>query len=126
MAEPWQLHAMGWTPPPYGTTVPGLRIGPDLSTNQGKEPMSRVQIGVDLAKSVFEVAVSGMPWQVRPRLSRAGFGRYVAAHPPAENLSDARGSAQIWTCQLQGMPRSVLEQRFRPARCLRHNEDGVR
>lgn len=76
---------------PIRPPVPGLHNGPDRATYQGEEPISTVQIGIDLAKAGFEVAVSALPGQVleRRRLSRAGFGRYVEAHPPAENLPDA-------------------------------------
>jgi transposase len=71
--------------------------------------MSTLQIGVDLAKSVFEVAVSAVPGQVqeRRRLSRAGFGTYFAAHPPAEILLEACGSAHHWGRQLQQLGHQV-------------------
>jgi hypothetical protein len=46
--------------------------------------MTSMQIGVDLAKSVFEVAGSTVPGQVqeRRRLSRAAFGLFFAQRPP--------------------------------------------
>ena len=55
--------------------------------------MTSMQIGVDLAKSVFEVAVSAVTGQVRERrrLSRAALGPFVAARPPAEGLLEACG-----------------------------------
>jgi hypothetical protein len=45
-----------------------------------------MQIGVDLAKTVFEVAVSPVHGQVRERqrLSRAGLGAYFATSPAAD------------------------------------------
>ena len=45
--------------------------------------MSMIQIGVNLARSVFEIAVSPVPGQVRERrrLSGAAFGPFFAAHP---------------------------------------------
>lgn len=60
--------------------------------------MSTIQIGVDLAKTVFEVAVSEAPGVVttRRRLSRAAFPRFLAAQPPAEVLLEACGSAHHW------------------------------
>jgi transposase len=60
--------------------------------------MSTRQIGVDPAKSVFEVAVSAVPGQVRERrrLSRTAFGTYFAEQAPAEVLLEACGSAQHW------------------------------
>ncbi len=60
--------------------------------------MSRIQIGVDLAKTVFEIAISEAPGVVttRRRLSRAGFPRFLAAQAPAEVLLEACGSAHHW------------------------------
>lgn len=60
--------------------------------------MPTIQIGVDLAKTVFEVAISASPGVVtaRRRLTRAGFPRFLAAHPPAEVLLEACGSAHHW------------------------------
>lgn len=55
-------------------------------------------IAVDLAKSVFEVAVSETPGHVtaRHRLTRAQFHRFVATAPPATVLLEACGSAHYW------------------------------
>lgn len=55
-------------------------------------------IAVDLAKSVFEVAVSDTPGHVttRHRLTRAQFARFVATAPPATVLLEACGSAHYW------------------------------
>jgi len=55
-------------------------------------------IAVDLAKSVFEVAVSDTPGRVRirRRLTRAQFARFVATQPPATVLLEACGSAHYW------------------------------
>lgn len=60
--------------------------------------MSTIQIGVDLAKTVFEVAISEAPGVVteRRRLSRAAFPRFLAAQVPAEVLLEACGSAHHW------------------------------
>ena len=45
--------------------------------------MNRTMIAVDVAKTVFEVAVSEHPGQVRERhrLSRAGFRQFLAERP---------------------------------------------
>ena len=55
-------------------------------------------IAVDLAKSVFEVAVSERPGRVseRHRLSRTAFVRFLAEHQPATVLLEACGSAHYW------------------------------
>ena len=55
-------------------------------------------IAVDVAKSVFEVAVSSRPGRVakRHRLTRPQFARFVATHPPATVLMEACGTAHFW------------------------------
>ena len=60
--------------------------------------MPTIQIGVDLAKTVFEVAISDAPGVVtaRRRLSRAAFPRFLAGQAPAEVLLEACGSAHHW------------------------------
>jgi transposase len=53
---------------------------------------------VDLAKSVFEVAVSQRPGQVseRRRLSRGQFSRFLAHRAPATVVMEACGTAHFW------------------------------
>ena len=65
--------------------------------------MNTTTIAVDVAKSVFEVAVSIHPGQVRERhrLSREAFGRFLGAHPPATVLMEACGSAHHWARHAQ-------------------------
>jgi transposase len=55
-------------------------------------------IAVDLAKSVFEVAVSDRPGRVveRHRLSRTAFLKFLAERQPATVLLEACGSAHHW------------------------------
>ena len=55
-------------------------------------------IAVDLAKSVFEVAVSDKPGRVveRHRLSRTAFLKFLADHRPATVLLEACGTAHHW------------------------------
>ena len=55
-------------------------------------------IAVDVAKSVFEVAVSDRPGRVveRHRLSRTAFLKFLAARQPATVLLEACGSAHYW------------------------------
>ncbi len=71
--------------------------------------MERTTIGVDLAKSVFEVAVSRRPGHVseRHRLSRARFVQFFAERSPATVLLEACGSAHYWARRLEGMGHSV-------------------
>jgi len=65
--------------------------------------VSTIQIGVDLAKTVFEVAISEAPGVVtaRRRLSATAFPRFLAAHAPAEVLLEACGSAHHWGREAQ-------------------------
>ena len=55
-------------------------------------------IAVDVAKSVFEVAVSDRPGRVvkRSRLSRSQFARLLVTRPPATLLMEACGTAHFW------------------------------
>jgi transposase len=72
--------------------------------------MNRTTIAVDVAKSVFEVAVSEHPGQVRERhrLSRAQFRRFLAAQPPAIVVMEACGSAHHWARQAQSDGHAVV------------------
>ena len=65
--------------------------------------MNSTTIAVDVAKSVFEVAVSLHPGQVRERhrLSREQFGRFLAAQAPTTVLMEACGSAHHWARHAQ-------------------------
>lgn len=60
--------------------------------------MYSTTIAVDLAKSVFEVAVSERPGKVRARrrLSRGQFSRFLAEQPPATVVMEACGTAHFW------------------------------
>lgn len=62
-------------------------------------------IAVDLAKSVFEIAVSHQPGVVseRHRLSRAHFVEFFADRKPATVLMEACGSAHHWARTFQSM-----------------------
>ncbi len=57
-----------------------------------------ITIAVDVAKSIFEVAVSDRPGRVvkRARLSRTQFARLLVTHPPATTLMEACGTAHCW------------------------------
>jgi transposase len=65
--------------------------------------MNSTTIAVDVAKAVFEVAVSEHPGQVRERhrFSREWFRRYLGEQPPATVLMEACGSAHYWGRQAQ-------------------------
>ena len=65
--------------------------------------MNSTQIAVDLAKSVFQVAVSHAPGRVQEqhRLSRQRFRTFFLQHPPTHVLMEACGSAHHWGRELQ-------------------------
>lgn len=67
-------------------------------------------VAVDLAKSVFEVAVSREPGRVdrRLRLPRAKFLNFFAQLPAAVVLMEACGSAHFWGRQLQKLGHTPL------------------
>src|SRR2546426_4623115 len=72
--------------------------------------MNSATIAVDVAKSVFEVAVSEYPGQVRERhrLSRGRFSRFLAEHPPATVVMEACGSAHHWAREAQSRGHRVI------------------
>ena len=71
--------------------------------------MNTTQVSVDLAKSVFQLAVSHSPGRVhkRHRLSRGGLRRFFAGHEPVEVLMEACGSAHYWGRELEAMGHQV-------------------
>lgn len=71
--------------------------------------MEHTTIAVDLAKSVFQVAVSHHPGRVdeERRLSRDRFLAFFAQRPPATVLLEACGSAHHWARQLEPFGHSV-------------------
>ena len=65
--------------------------------------MHATTVGVDLAKNVFELAISEGPGRPlrRERLSRARFARFFANFPPSLIVMEACGSAHHWGRYLQ-------------------------
>lgn len=72
--------------------------------------MNTTRVGIDLAKSVFEVAVSRTPGRVddRQRLARSRMHTFFAQHEAAEIVMEACGSAHHWGRELEAMGHSVL------------------
>jgi transposase len=72
--------------------------------------MESTTIAVDLAKSVFQIAVSHHPGKVASsqRLSRSGLLRFLAQQPPARVLLEACGSSHHWARQLQQLGHEVV------------------
>jgi len=80
-------------------------------------------IAVDLAKSVFEVAVSDRPGRVgeRQRLSRAALLPFFARRGPATVLLEACGTAHFWARELEKLGHQV---RLLPAQHVRRYRQG--
>jgi transposase len=75
-----------------------------------EEPMEKhTVVGVDIAKSVFEVAVSTEPGRVSDsrRLSRAAFLVFLAQVPQATVVMEACGSAHHWGRRIEGLGHEV-------------------
>ncbi len=71
--------------------------------------MKHTTIAVDLAKSVFEIAVSDRPGRVseQHRLSRGAFLRFFVQRPRATVLMEACGSAHHWAREIRKLGHQV-------------------
>jgi transposase len=101
---------------PCGIIVPAVNglSGP----RQGGVHVEHTTIAVDLAKSVFQVAVSHRPGHLDEarRLPRERFLAFFAQRPPATIVLEACGSAHYWARQLQPLGHAV---RLLPAHDVR-------
>ena len=72
--------------------------------------MNTTQVAVDLAKSVFQVAVSRSPGRIdeQHRLSRGRFQRFFAKYQPVEVLMEACGTAHHWGRELEALGHTVV------------------
>jgi transposase len=71
--------------------------------------MNSTQVAVDLAKSVFQVAISTTPGRIdqHHRLSRERFRRFFAQHERADVLMEACGTAHHWGRELEALGHRV-------------------
>lgn len=71
--------------------------------------MNTTTVAVDLAKSVFELAVSDGQGRVteRKRLSREGFSRFFVNRPPCRIVMEACGTAHHWARTFQALGHEV-------------------
>ncbi len=103
-----------------GIEVPTLPVRPEMPRGGGVHMQSTTNttIAVDLAKSVFEVAVSHRPGVVaeRHRLSRPRFVRFLAQQAPATVVMEACGTAHYWAREAQARGHKV---RLLPPRDVR-------
>jgi transposase len=72
--------------------------------------MKHKTIAVDIAKNVFEIAVSEKPGSVsqQKRLPRSGFLRFFANLPASTVLLEACGSAHFWGRQLRELGHTAI------------------
>ena len=91
--------------------------------------MQHTTIAVDLAKSVFEVAVSQRPGKVaeRKRLSRGQFSRFVCESEPATFVMEACGTAHFWArgAEAHGHRAVLLPPHAVRPYVLRNKTDGA-
>ena len=91
--------------------------------------MHATTVGVDLAKNVFELAISEGPGRPlrRERLSRARFARFFANLPPSLIVMEACGSAHHWGRHLQRLGHEVrlLHARYVRAYVRRDKTDAA-
>lgn len=71
--------------------------------------MNSTQVAVDLAKSVFQVAISTTPGRIdqHHRLSRERFRRFFAQHESTDVLMEACGTAHHWGRELEALGHRV-------------------
>lgn len=90
--------------------------------------MDATTIAVDLAKDVFEVAVTDRPGHIaqRLRLSRRGFERYLETLPPGTDVvMEACGTAHFWgrRCQALQLVPTLLPVQYVRAYVHRNKSD---
>ena len=90
----------------------GIDVPKSLLASKKEEPIMQndTLIAVDLAKSVFEIAVSERPGKVtqRCRLPRSRFVSFFSNRPPATVLMEACGSSHHWGRQICALGHRVL------------------
>src|SRR5213593_3819785 len=100
---------MKWTPPCdlIGIDVPKSLLGQETK----EEPVEKhTVVAVDIAKVVFDVAVSHEPGRVaeRKRLSRAAFSLFFAQLPASTVVMEACGMAHYWARRLEELGHTVV------------------
>lgn len=88
---------------------------------------SSMTIAVDLAKTVFEIAIADADWRIveRHRLSRAQFQQFFFNREPTTVVMEACGTAHFWGRWLTGMGftvRLIPAQAARPYRRRNKND----
>src|SRR5438270_723580 len=110
---------MGWTPPDFSASSCQLAsIDVGYQRNQEESDMNATAalpvVGVDLAKSIFQLAAADSSWRIveRQRLTRLQFQRWFANRAVGLVVMEACGSAHHWARWLNGLG---VEVRLLPA-----------
>jgi transposase len=108
---PASVERMKWTPPATesGIDVPRLHEQ-KLPIPVGGVRMNHTLIAVDLAKTVFQIAVAKRTSKAVEdhRLSRTKFLRFFAKRQPATVVMEACGSSHHWARELQKLGHDVV------------------
>ena len=103
-----QFGLMGWTAPTYGIAM--CHVGA-VSTNQRKEPseMNVTTIGIDLAKSVFQLHGIDDAGEVifRKKLRRSGVLDFLRDLPPCLIGLEACATAHFWAREIGALGHDV-------------------
>ena len=91
--------------------------------------MDTTTVGVDLAKSRFELAVADGEYRIqrRARLTRTQFAHFFGNHPPSRVVMEACGSAHHWarTLRAQGHQVRLLPAQYVRAYVKRNKTDAA-
>ena len=82
-------------------SAPGGKEESVVENTPARIRVQRSVVAVDVAKNVFEIAVSEIPGRIarRHRLKRTELSAFLAQLPPATVLLEACGSAHFWARQ---------------------------
>jgi len=95
-----------------------IGVGIRFSSKRKESEMNATTVAVDLAKSVFQLAVADEHWRVveTQRLTRTQFERWFANRSVGLVIMEACGSAHHWARWLNGL---AIEVRLLPAQYVR-------
>jgi len=108
--QPWLVRSIDEMDSSHDSL--GIDVPESLLAKSKEEPIMQndTRIGVDIAKAVFEVAVSDRPgWVVRTaRLRRGQFLEFFAQQPAATVMMEACGSAHYWARRIEALGHRVV------------------
>jgi transposase len=92
---------MGWLRPPHTASRCAKGVVVNAPQRRGRQ-MKDTMIGVDLAKSVFQLHGASMAGHLkfRKKVTRVQFRHFMAKHEPAVVVMEACGSASYWAREM--------------------------